>query len=56
MPYAIGVDIGCGVGLAESDLTVDTLTRDELDRKLAEIYDRIQGAATTVSRRSRSDQ
>jgi tRNA-splicing ligase RtcB len=41
VPYAIGVDIGCGVALAETDLTVDTLARDELDRALAEIYTRV---------------
>ncbi len=41
VPYAIGVDIGCGVALAQTDLTVDTLTRDELDRTLAEIARRV---------------
>jgi tRNA-splicing ligase RtcB len=41
VPYAIGVDIGCGVALAETDLTLDNLTRDELDRTLAEIYARV---------------
>src|SRR5687768_8634420 len=41
VPYAIGVDIGCGVALAETDLTVDTLSRDELDRTLAEIHSRV---------------
>jgi len=41
VPYAIGVDIGCGVALAETDLSVDSLNRDELDRTLAEIYARV---------------
>ena len=26
VPYAIGVDIGCGVALVETDLTVETMT------------------------------
>jgi tRNA-splicing ligase RtcB len=34
VPYAIGVDIGCGVALVETDLTVDSMTGDELDRVL----------------------
>jgi len=37
VPYAIGVDIGCGVALVETDLTVETLTPDELDRVLEAI-------------------
>src|SRR5688572_21428995 len=37
VPYAIGVDIGCGVTLVETDLTVETLTADELDRVLEAI-------------------
>ncbi|MDP8905301.1 MAG: RtcB family protein [Chloroflexota bacterium] len=41
VPYAIGVDIGCGVALAETDLTVESLSRDELDATLAEIYRRV---------------
>jgi tRNA-splicing ligase RtcB len=36
VPYAIGVDIGCGVALVETDLTVDTLAPD-LDRTLRQI-------------------
>ena len=32
--YAIGVDIGCGVALVETDLTVDSMSSDELDRVL----------------------
>jgi tRNA-splicing ligase RtcB len=47
VPYAIGVDIGCGVALAETDLTVDTLSRDELDRTLAEIYSRVPVGMTS---------
>jgi tRNA-splicing ligase RtcB len=34
VPYAIGVDIGCGVTLLETDLTVETLTASELDHAL----------------------
>ncbi len=37
VPYAIGVDIGCGVALVETDLTVETLTRLELEAVLAQI-------------------
>lgn len=37
VPYAIGVDIGCGVALVETDLTVETLTTDELGRVLEAI-------------------
>ena len=37
VPYAIGVDIGCGVALVETDLTVETLAPDELDRALEAI-------------------
>jgi tRNA-splicing ligase RtcB len=41
VPYGIGVDIGCGVALVETDLTVETLSRDALDRTLAEIARRV---------------
>lgn len=41
VPYAIGVDIGCGVALAETDLTVESMSREELDRTLAEIARRV---------------
>ena len=37
VPYAIGVDIGCGVALVETDLTVVTLRKDELKATLAQI-------------------
>lgn len=37
VPYAIGVDIGCGVALVETDLTVETLRPDELGRVLEAI-------------------
>ena len=30
VPFAIGVDIGCGVALAETDLTIETLATSEL--------------------------
>src|SRR3712207_4733547 len=36
VPYAIGVDIGCGVALVETDLTVETLAPD-LDRTLRQV-------------------
>ena len=41
VPYAIGVDIGCGVALVETDLTVGSLPRNQLDRVLAEIERRV---------------
>jgi tRNA-splicing ligase RtcB len=41
VPYAIGVDIGCGVALVETDLTVDRLDRATLDRLLGEIASRV---------------
>jgi tRNA-splicing ligase RtcB (3'-phosphate/5'-hydroxy nucleic acid ligase) len=37
VPYAIGVDIGCGVALVETNLTVDDLPAAELDEVLASI-------------------
>ena len=37
VPYAIGVDIGCGVALAETDLTVESLKPDELEHVLEAI-------------------
>ena len=37
VPYAIGVDIGCGVALVETDLTVEDLPTAELDKVLASI-------------------
>jgi tRNA-splicing ligase RtcB len=37
VPYAIGVDIGCGVALVETDLTVETLGSDGLKAVLAQI-------------------
>lgn len=37
VPYAIGVDIGCGVALVETDLTVETLPAAELAAALAQI-------------------
>lgn len=39
VPYAIGVDIGCGVALAETDLTADSVSCKEVDRTLAEIVE-----------------
>jgi tRNA-splicing ligase RtcB len=36
-PYAIGVDIGCGVALVETDLTADTLSALELAATLEAI-------------------
>lgn len=37
VPYAIGVDIGCGVALVETDLTTDTLSPAELAATLAQM-------------------
>jgi tRNA-splicing ligase RtcB (3'-phosphate/5'-hydroxy nucleic acid ligase) len=37
VPYAIGVDIGCGVVLVETDLTVEDLPSATLDALLADI-------------------
>ena len=37
VPYAIGVDIGCGVALVETDLTVETLSAAELKATLAQM-------------------
>ena len=37
VPYAIGVDIGCGVALVETDLTVEDLPSADLDAVLADI-------------------
>ncbi|HYC07867.1 MAG TPA: RtcB family protein [Candidatus Binatia bacterium] len=41
VPYAIGVDIGCGVALIETDLTVETLSAAELRATLEEIAARV---------------
>jgi tRNA-splicing ligase RtcB len=37
VPYAIGVDIGCGVALVETDLTVETLAAADLQATLEAI-------------------
>ena len=37
VPYAIGVDIGCGVALVETDLTVETLGADGLAAVLGQM-------------------
>lgn len=37
VPYAIGVDIGCGVAFAETDLTTAGLRRRDLERVLQQI-------------------
>lgn len=36
-PCAIGVDIGCGIALVETDLTVDDLSKAELAATLEAI-------------------
>jgi len=41
VPYAIGVDIGCGVALLETDLTVDDLRPGDLDALLERIAARV---------------
>ncbi|MDQ3691956.1 MAG: RtcB family protein, partial [Chloroflexota bacterium] len=49
VPYAIGVDIGCGVALAETDLTTQSMSREELDRTLAEIARRVPTGTASQS-------
>jgi tRNA-splicing ligase RtcB len=46
VPYAIGVDIGCGVALVETDLTVESLGHDRLELVLAEIERRVPTGAS----------
>jgi tRNA-splicing ligase RtcB len=41
VPYAIGVDIGCGVALVETDLTVESLSHARLELVLADIERRV---------------
>ena len=41
VPYAIGVDIGCGVALLETDLTVDDLRPGDLEALLRSIASRV---------------
>ncbi len=41
VPYAIGVDIGCGVALAETDLTVEDLAGGRLELVLERITSRV---------------
>ncbi len=52
VPYAIGVDIGCGVALVETDLTVETLAAGELDRGARPIDRRRARPASTSSGRT----
>ena len=56
VPYAIGVDIGCGVALVETDLTVETLGPDglkQLDvvetRAAAHVKDAVAGSCAERS-------
>jgi tRNA-splicing ligase RtcB len=49
VPYAIGVDIGCGVAFAETDLTVATLGR----RGLGEVLEAIERGVPTGTKRRR---
>lgn len=51
VPYAIGVDIGCGVALVETDLTVGQLGRGRLDRALEEIERRVPTGTSSQARR-----
>ncbi len=51
VPYAIGVDIGCGVALVETDLTVATLARERLERVLRQIEDRVPTGTNSQKRR-----
>ena len=50
VPYAIGVDIGCGVALVETDLTVTTLSRERLERVLEEIERRVPTGTSSQKR------
>jgi len=49
VPYAIGVDIGCGVALAETDLTVGALGR----RGLRDVLETIDDGVPTGTKRQR---
>ncbi|MFN2484666.1 MAG: RtcB family protein, partial [Candidatus Limnocylindria bacterium] len=51
VPYAIGVDIGCGVALVETDLTVDRLAHGALERVLGEIERRVPTGTESHRRR-----
>ena len=51
VPYAIGVDIGCGVALVETDLTVNQLSRGRLERVLEEIERRVPTGTSSQKRR-----
>ena len=51
VPYAIGVDIGCGVALVETDLTVSTLNRNGLERVLEEIERRVPTGTSSHARK-----
>ncbi len=51
VPYAIGVDIGCGVALVETDMTTATLSRERLERVLGEIERRVPTGTSSHSRR-----
>ncbi|MEW5992480.1 MAG: RtcB family protein [Chloroflexota bacterium] len=50
VPYAIGVDIGCGVALVETDLTVETLRPVDLDRVLVDIDAGVPTGFQTLAR------
>ena len=56
VPYAIGVDIGCGVALVETDLTVTSLTRDRLERVLEEIERRVPTGTASQKRKVHREQ
>jgi tRNA-splicing ligase RtcB len=50
VPYAIGVDIGCGVALVETDLTVETLSAAELRAALEAIAEGVPVGTRSQSR------
>src|SRR3712207_7020625 len=56
VPYAIGVDIGCGVALVETDLTVETLSAGELETALAEIERRVPTGTSSQPHRVDPDE
>ncbi|MDQ3880239.1 MAG: RtcB family protein [Chloroflexota bacterium] len=51
VPYGIGVDIGCGVALATTDVTVEQLTHGTLERVLGEIERRVPTGTKSHTRR-----
>ena len=51
VPYAIGVDIGCGVALVETDLTVETLDPSSLEATLTRMARDVPAGNRSQSKR-----